>query len=247
MRRLLQLLLFYLMLLWLGAMLLLGNAACVPLVLAPRRWREPLLQRLISAVFRIFLAGCEACGLMRLDLRALDALDGERGGLLLVANHPSMIDVFLVVSRLRRVLCLMKASVAANAFLAVGARLAGYIANRNGVQLLREATRAARAGQRLLVFPEGTRTAHAPLDPLKPGVGLIAKRGGVPLQLVVLHSNSSYLAKGWPIWRPPRFPLCYQARLGPRLHATTSVDDTMRRLRAAFERELAAQPDAPGG
>ncbi len=243
MRRLLQLLLFYLMLLWLGAMLLLGNAACVPLVLAPRRWREPLLQRLISAVFRIFLAGCEACGLMRLDLRALDALDGERGGLLLVANHPSMIDVFLVVSRLRRVLCLMKASVAANAFLAVGARLAGYIANRNGVQLLREATRAARAGRHLLIFPEGTRTAHAPLGPLKPGVGLIAKRAGVPLQLVLLRNNSAYLAKGWPIWRPPRFPLHYQARLGPRLQASASVDETMRRLHAALERELAACAD----
>ncbi|HEY1392657.1 MAG TPA: lysophospholipid acyltransferase family protein, partial [Methylibium sp.] len=212
MSRLLQLLLFYLMLLWLGAMLLLGNLACLPLLAAPRSWREPLVQRLISATFRLFLHGSSACGLMRLDLTALDRLNQDREagtGLLLVANHPSMIDVFLVISRVRHAICLMKASLGLNVFLAVGAYLAGYASNSRADLMIRQAARAVSAGRLLLAFPEGTRTIHQPINPLKPGVGLIAKLSKAPLQTILIRTNSAYLAKGWPIWRPPQFPLVY--------------------------------------
>ena len=123
-----QVCLFYLMLLWLGAMLFVGNVALIPLVLTPRSFREPVVQRLISGLFRLFLRGAERCGLMRLDLGGLDALNHQRN-LVLVANHPSMIDVFLVISRVHRAVCLMKASIGSNILFGVGAHLAGYVSN----------------------------------------------------------------------------------------------------------------------
>ncbi|MCO5976022.1 lysophospholipid acyltransferase family protein [Ideonella oryzae] len=233
-----QLLLFYLLLLWLGGMLLAGNLLCLPLVAMPARLRQPLMQRLISAVFRLFLSGCTACGLMQLDLAALDELNARRGGLLIVANHPSMIDVFLILSRVREALCLMKADLVTNAFLAIGALLAGYVSNSRPEHLIRAATRAVRRGQRLLVFPEGTRTVEDPVNPLKPGAGLIAKLAHAPLQVVILRTNSQYLCKGWPIWRAPRFPVVYQARLGPCVPAPRHVGETMAALHEAFRQQL---------
>lgn len=238
MRRVGQLLLFYLMLLWLGAMLLLGNIACLPLVLAPRAVREPFLQGCISRTFGLFLSGCARCGLMTLDLSALDALNGQQG-LVLVANHPSMIDVFLVISRVRRGICLMKSNLMGNLFLAAGAWLAGYISNRHIDQLIKRAAAAVGEGKTLLVFPEGTRTVSWPLNELKPGAALIAKRAQAPLQTIVLETNSMYLAKGWPIWRPPVFPLMYRARLGARLMPGASVPDTVQALRTQLQHELA--------
>ena len=118
----------------------------LPLALLPARLRRPLVQSLISATFRLFLGGCCACGLMRLDLRELDALNARPGGLLMVANHPSMIDVFLVLSRVRHALCLMKADLGTNPFLAVGARLAGYVSNRHAEGLIRQGAQALREG-----------------------------------------------------------------------------------------------------
>ena len=97
MLRAVQLLLFYALLSWLGSMLLLGNLACLPLIVVPRTVREPVLQAAISRTFQLFLQGCSTCGLMRLELEALDKLAHDRG-VVLVANHPSMIDVFLVTS-----------------------------------------------------------------------------------------------------------------------------------------------------
>lgn len=236
-RRLFQVCLFYLLLLWLGLMLLLGNATCLPLLATPRAFRKPLVQGLISAIFRLFLAGCVRCGLMQLDLRALDVLnDGPQ--LLLVANHPSMIDVFLVLSRVRRATCLMKASIGSNLFLGVGAYLAGYVSNRRPERMLRDAIAAVRGGDMLLAFPEGTRTTRQPVNPFKPGFALIAKRARVPLQPILLRTNSPYLGKGWKIWRPPQFPVVYQARLGAALPVPVSSTETSTRLQNDYEQAL---------
>jgi 1-acyl-sn-glycerol-3-phosphate acyltransferase len=232
-RRFFQICLFYLLLLWLGLMLLLCNVACLPLLLAPRALRKPLVQALISAVFRVFLAGCTRCGLMQLDLRALDALNGGHS-LLLVANHPSMIDVFLILSRVRRATCLMKASIGSNVFLGVGAYLAGYVSNRRTDRMLRDAVAAVRGGDMLLVFPEGTRTICQPVNPLKPGFALIAKRAQAPLQQILLRTNSPYLSKGWKIGRPPQFPVIYQARLGAVLPVPVSTNETVTLLQNSF-------------
>lgn len=243
MRRLGQVCLFYLLLLWLGVMLLVGNVGLVPLVLTPKSFREPLVQQLISAVFRLFLHGAACCGLMRLDLRALDALNRQHN-LVLVANHPSMIDVFLVISRVRRAVCLMKASIGGNILFGVGAHLAGYVSNGRVDTMLRSAMAALGHGPHLLVFPEGTRTIRQPVNDIKPGAALIAKRSGVPLQTILIRTNSPYLSKGWPFFRPPRFPLVYKASLGPQLTATGKSATTASALQQVFEHEMSCSIDS---
>jgi 1-acyl-sn-glycerol-3-phosphate acyltransferase len=241
-RRIGQVVLFYLVLLWLGGMLLAGNLACLPLILTPRAFREPVVQRLISGLFGLFLAGATRCGLMRIDLSALDVLNGQQR-LVLVANHPSMIDVFLVVSRIRRAVCLMKASIATNVFFGIGAYLAGYVSNRHADTMLRHAALVVEQGSLLLAFPEGTRTTRQPVNSLKPGVALIAKRAAAPLQTILIVTNSAYLSKGWNILRPPRFPVVYRAMLGERFVAGDAVATTTETLQAYFERELTLSID----
>lgn len=244
MSRLGQVGLFYLMLLWLGAMLLLANIGLLPLLAAPRALREPLVQRSISGLFRLFLGGASRCGLMRLDLRALDALN-EQPKMLMVANHPSMIDVFLVVSRVRRAVCIMKASIATNLFFGLGAYLAGYVSNRQPDTLLRSATLAVERGAQLLVFPEGTRSTRQPVNEFKPGFALVARRSGAPMRTILIRSNSPYLAKGWTLWRPPSFPLVYQATLGQQFTPLANSNDTAKTLQAYFEQAMTTSID-PG-
>lgn len=235
--------LFYLMLLWLGAMLLVGNVGLVPLVLTPRSFREPIVQRLISGLFRLFLHGAEACGLMRLDLHGLDTLNRRRN-LVLVANHPSMIDVFLIISRVHRAVCLMKASIGSNILFGVGAYLAGYVSNRRVDQMLRAATASVGRGPHLLVFPEGTRTLRQPVNDIKPGAALIAARSGVPLQPILVRTNSPYLSKGWTLFRPPAFPLVYRVTVGVQLASTGKSAATASALQRYFEQELSCSIDS---
>lgn len=235
--RLFQIVLFYLMLCWLGSMLLLGNIAALPLLLAPRPLRQPLVQWTISAICRCFLAGAQASGLMRLDLRALDRLNG-RERMLLVPNHPSMIDAFLVLSRIPRAVCLMKASISSNLFLGAGAYLAGYVSNRYPEQMFRAAIRAVQQGSVLMIFPEGTRTTRQPVNDIGGSVALIAQKAEAPLQTIIITTNSPYLSKGWKIWRPPAFPLIYRAVPGEEFKAQGRRDETAQRLQQYFEASI---------
>ena len=84
---------------------------------------------------------------MRIDSSALDALRDEPGGLIVAANHPTMLDALIVVARLPRGVCVMKAELLRNIFLGGGARLARYIRNDVGRGMVRDAV-AEPAGRR---------------------------------------------------------------------------------------------------
>jgi 1-acyl-sn-glycerol-3-phosphate acyltransferase len=148
--------------------------------------------------------------------------------------------VFLILSRVHRGVCLMKASLTTNAFLATGAYLAGYISNQNAAQVVRDAVTALEDGSMLLIFPEGTRTERPPVNELQPGFALIAKRAGAPIQTVLLETTSPYLTKGWPLWRPPPFPMVFKARVGTAMMPSSQTQETARQLQSYFEGELSA-------
>ncbi|MHB8623370.1 MAG: lysophospholipid acyltransferase family protein [Sulfuricaulis sp.] len=179
---------------------------------------------------------------MRLDLGALDSLNSEQR-IVLVANHPSMIDAVLIVSRVRNAICLIKAGISNSVFFGVGAYMAGYISNKHTETMLRKSAEAVDKGNLLLVFPEGTRTTRQPINEIKPGVALIAKRTAAPLQMIVIATNSAYLGKGWSVLRPPRFPLVYKATLGPQLLPSDSIADTTKRIQKYFEQAIVCSID----
>jgi len=233
---------FYVLLLELAIGLLLGNLACLPLIVLPARLRQRLMQSLISYFLRVFLWSGEVYGVMRLDLKNLDRLNQE-SRLILVANHPSMIDVFLIVSRLRRSVCLMKASISSNLFLGIGAHLAGYVSNRQVDHALRKAIDSVRAGSLLLTFPEGTRTIRQPVNDIKPGFALIAKRAQAPIQTILIRTNSEYLSQGWKIWRAPPLPMVYKAVIGEQLFYSNSHSETASQLQNYFENTLSLSID----
>ena len=214
--------------------------------LLPRRGGTRLGQWVIMRGFRFYLGCLRAIGLVRIDLTALDALDAERG-LVIVPNHPSLIDVMLISSRLPRTTGIMKAELRDNVFLAGGARLARYIRNDSPMSLIKQAADEIKCGSQLLVFPEGTRTVQHPVNPFKGGFALIAKKARVPVQTVFIESNTPYLRKGWPLFRRPPFPLEYRVRLGRRYDAIDNVKAFTDDLEAYFRAELGSGGRVSGG
>ncbi len=205
-----------LLLLLLGLMSLSWNFAALLLhpVLSSAAGRR-IGRRAISRGYSMFWAAAQASGLLRLDTSALDALRDERG-LVIVANHPSMLDALMLVARLPRSACVMKASLRRNPFLGPGARLARYIRNDSVRGMIRLAAADLQQGGQLLLFPEGTRTTQRPLNPLYASFALIAEQAQVPVQVVFIDTDSPYLSKGWPLWRLPPLPIRFSVRLGQR-------------------------------
>jgi 1-acyl-sn-glycerol-3-phosphate acyltransferase len=204
-----------------GALLVFGAGGLIytaisPILgtLLPGPLGNTLGQRVMMGLFRFFIGLLKISRIVHCDLEQLDRLRGEP--LIITANHPSLIDAVLIVSRLPKVVCIMKAQILDNPFLGGGARLAGYIRADHPMDMMKRAREALAAGRQLLVFPEGTRTNTPPVNAFKGNFALMAKQSGVPVQTVFIHADSAYLCRGWPLFRKPPFPIHYRIVLGQR-------------------------------
>jgi 1-acyl-sn-glycerol-3-phosphate acyltransferase len=203
----------------------------------PRETGRKVGQWIIMTTFRTNLGYLRATGRFDFDLEALDALRAD-GGLVIAPNHPALLDVLLVASRLPRITCIMKAELWDNVLLGGGARLARYIRNDSPRSMIKLAIEEIAHGSQLLVFPEGTRTVRSPVGRFKPGFALIAQRAGVPVQTVFIETNSPFLGKGWRWSRRPCFPIRYRVRLGRRFAVDGDAKTFSAKLERYFEDEL---------
>jgi 1-acyl-sn-glycerol-3-phosphate acyltransferase len=236
---------FYGVLLVLGLVCLLWSlpASLFSRVL-PRTATAGFGQRAIMAFFRLYVGLLQRTGYFQVDLTGLDTLARD-GGLVIASNHPSLLDAMLVISRLPRVVCVMKAEILDNPFLGGGAKLAGYIRNDTPLALIKRAAEAVRAGHQILIFPEGTRTVRPPVNGFKGGFAVVAKAADAPIQTVLIETGSPYLGKGWPILRKPELPIVFRARLGRRFRVEGSAQAAVGEIERYFREELARSPWQP--
>lgn len=205
--------------------------------LLPRRWGQPLGRFMIMANFRIYLGFLTLCCACRFELSALDNLRHE-GPLIVVANHPSLLDAVMILSRLPNAVCVMKAGLMDNILLGAAARLARYIRNDASLNLILDAREELREGAQLVIFPEGTRTTKFPVDPFLPTAAVIAARAGTPVQTLCITFSSPYLGKDWPLFARPKLPLDISIRRGRRFAAQKDAGDLTTRLEQYFRAEL---------
>jgi 1-acyl-sn-glycerol-3-phosphate acyltransferase len=108
----------------------------------------------------------------------------QSGGVLLVSNHLSYLDVFFLGIPLRRPLNYVARSTLFVPVLAMLMRSVGaFPIQREGMGAsgMKETLRRLRAGGIVTLFPEGTRSPDGDLGPLKPGIAVLVARAGVPV------------------------------------------------------------------
>jgi 1-acyl-sn-glycerol-3-phosphate acyltransferase len=207
----------------LGLICLTWSVFALPLYfILPRRLGTKVGRAGITYGFRLYAWSLSITRTYRLDLRAVDTL---RGGppVILAPNHPALIDALLILTRHPNLVCVMKSQLMNNVFLGSGSRLARYVRNDSSRHMVKESVAHLKLGGVLLLFPEGTRTTRWPVNPLVGSVGLIAKHAHVPVQTLIIETDSPFLSKGWPLFKRPRLPILYRVRLGKRFDPPTDV------------------------
>lgn len=165
--------------------------------------RALLAKALIHQTFRLLVGVMRGLGVLSLEVRGLEKL--QRQGLLIVANHPSLIDVVFLISLVRRADCIVKSGLARNPFTRGPVLAAGYLCNDVGAALVEDCIASLRGGNNLIIFPEGTRTPLTGALPLQRGAANVAVRGGVDITPVRIRCHPPMLTKGEPWYRvPPR-------------------------------------------
>jgi 1-acyl-sn-glycerol-3-phosphate acyltransferase len=134
----------------------------------------------------------------------------ETGGTILVANHTSFLDSFLIGIPLRRPVNFVARSTLFLPILGFLIRsLGGFPIQRDGMGAsgLKETLRRLRGGGIVTLFPEGTRSPDGELMALKPGIAALVSRANVP----VVPAGIAGAFEAWP--RSSLFPVPHPIRI----------------------------------
>lgn len=178
----------------------------------------------------------------RLCIEGREHLPRE-GGVLIVSNHQSFLDIPLVAAAAPRHVAYVARSTLASS------RVVAFLMRQSGSVFVRQNTadRAAledmiahlREGDCVAVFPEGTRTHDGSLGPFRPGAAVAARRAGVPVVPLAIFGAFQALPRGRVFPRPLRLAV----RFGPPIPGGS--EDALARARDAIAGMLAdgARPD----
>lgn len=163
------------------------------------------VRQVVHTAYRYFIGLWRGLGVITYELHGVEQL--ARPGQLVVANHPSLIDVVFLGAQMPQVDCIVKDALLRNPFLGAPVRWADYIPNAAPERLIENCVATLRAGHSLLIFPEGTRSV--PGQPLKMqrGAAHIALATGCDLLPVTIRCDPRWLTKT-DVWHrvPPRRP-----------------------------------------
>lgn len=206
------------------------------------------LQRLIAAAWRWFLRTLERFGLYRCRYRGEAPYQGPA---VIVANHPSLLDVTGIIGRMPHTCCVVKPSLIRSPLVGRLLRALGHIeagdgSLAGGLAVLENMRARLDEGYAVLVFPEGTRSPPGGMHPFRRGAFAAAKRAGVPVVPLFLRCDPPALGKGSPIWRHPRRCPTLTVDVGAPLD-TSHVDPAQvcDNVQADFRARLSLPPGDP--
>lgn len=159
------------------------------------------IQRGMQLTFRVYMEIMRVLGILTYRVEGAERLR-ERGRLV-VANHPTLIDVVLLVSLMPEVDCIVKRGLWRNPFLRWPVSWASYIPNSEGEELVEGCAKTLRRGHSLLVFPEGTRTVPGRPMRMQRGAAHIALAADCEILPVTITCDPPTLFKGNPWYRVP--------------------------------------------
>lgn len=127
---------------------------------------------------------------------------------MIVANHPSLLDVVFLISRIRRANCVVKGELSKNIFLSAAIKACGYIPNTQNEELLERGVNALKSGESLIVFPEGTRTKDDII--FHKAAAHIAIKGAKNLIAIAIKMSPRSLMKNQPWYKTPDVMIKYE-------------------------------------
>jgi len=150
-------------------------------------------RRLVQASFAAFVWFMKSLGVLTWEVDRRERLQG--GGKLVLANHPTLIDIVLLISMIPNACCIVKAALYRNPFTRGPVSRAGYVPNNAPEQLLGDCVGELKKGASLVIFPEGTRSVNNRLLRFKRGAAYVFLEAKCAVSLVTISCKPPTLAK----------------------------------------------------
>lgn len=162
----------------------------MPASLCRRRQRA---QKCVHYSFYVFIGLMHRMGIMTYEINGLDKLN--RPGQLILANHPTLIDIVFLLSRIPTASCIVKKKLWHNPCMKGPIINAGYISNEEPEQMIKSCADYLKSGGIMIVFPESTRTVPGTEYKFQRGAAAIALQAGSVVTPVTLRCSPGTLTK----------------------------------------------------
>ncbi len=166
----------------------------------------------ISRTLGIYLLFLRLCGLLSYEIHGREHL--RSNGQLIIANHPSLLDVAFVISLIRRTDCVIKSSLQRTPLTRGPVNTAKYISN-DSKQLIQDCVDSLQQGNSLVIFPEGTRTRPGEALKFQRGVANVALMAEKNITPITIRCEPAALLKHQKWYQIPKLPPHYTIHVLP--------------------------------
>jgi len=201
--------------------------------------QKQIARKTVHYTFKFFIGLMAFTGVFSFDLARARQLS-KMNGKLVLANHPSLIDVVVLISIIPNADCVVKAHLFSNPFLRGVVKNTGYISNADPEGLLTDCQASLAAGNNLIIFPEGTRTKPEQAIKFQRGAANIAMRclsenslsansqseKSSGISTVLIRVKPTTLTKSEPWYKVPEFKARFSAELIENSLTPPSFDDS---------------------
>lgn len=167
--------------------------------------------RRVRWVNRLAFSAFTRCGIT-LGVFAVSFVDVHKlnqPGQLIIANHPSLLDVVFLLARIPNANCVVKKKLLRNPFLALPVYFADYILNDDGDRFLQNCIVSLERGESIVIFPEGTRTTGNESYQFKRGAAYLMLMSNCPVRPVYISCQPPALSGKTPWHVVPERKIAY--------------------------------------
>jgi len=164
--------------------------------------------------FKLFAAMMQAAGLIKVKIIGREILRKSRS-MVITANHPTLLDIVLLIACIPRADCIIKESLTKNPFFGYIVRNTYIPNNSQPDKLLEDCRKSLMSGNSLVIFPEGTRTVPNSGQRLSRSAAHIALRAEASVLPVQISCTPPALMRNQSLWSLPNERLQFVIRVCP--------------------------------
>lgn len=179
-------------------------------------------RRLVSNIWRCFRFYVCTTGVVSVHYHGFERLGRE--GQLILANHPSLLDVVFILAQIPHINCIVKKDLLNNPVMNSPILACGFLLNDQSVQLVEKAAQILEK-QSLLIFPEGTRTGWDGKIVFNRGAVAIGLRSAKVITPVVVRVNPPNFKKNQPWYQIPKRKVEYHFCVGEDIDPQTYLNE----------------------
>ena len=224
-----------------GALIITATLFPVIHILAgDRRRAHRGCQYVVHISFRAFIWMMKTLGILTYEFSDTDKLSNPSSRVI-IANHPTLLDVVFVISRLPTAQCVVKKAAWSNPFLTGVMWATGYIQNEDPIVLIDDCVRTLEEGNNLVIFPEATRTVPGRKIKLKRGAASVIATSRRHFTPLIMTCEPVTLAKGQKWFEIPNRRVHFKISVGepidpvPLLTDGEQLSKSNRRINNAIE------------